>query len=101
VVILKERIDNALDDCGETGIAPQITIAVRGGRIIITDNRSGIRPEVVESILDYHVRVSSREAYVSPTRGAQGNALKTILAMPFALDGTKGETLIGAGGGRR
>ena len=33
------------------------------------------------------MRVSSREAYVSPTRGAQGNALKTILAMPFVLSG--------------
>jgi hypothetical protein len=42
--------------------------------------------------------VSSREAYVSPTRGAQGNALKTVLAMPFALDGTEGETLIEARG---
>jgi hypothetical protein len=30
--------------------------------------------------------VSSREAYVSPTRGAQGNALKTILAMAYVLD---------------
>src|SRR5262249_48448217 len=43
-------------------------------------------------------RVSSREAYVSPTRGAQGNALKTILAMAFALDGESGETLIEAQG---
>ena len=32
------------------------------------------------------VRVSSREAYVSPTRGAQGNALQTLLVMGFALD---------------
>jgi hypothetical protein len=40
------------------------------------------------------VRVSSREAYVSPTRGAQGNALKTIIAMPFALDGESGDTII-------
>jgi TubC N-terminal docking domain len=38
--------------------------------------------------------VSSREAYVSPTRGAQGNALETILAMAFVLDGELGETTI-------
>ncbi len=31
---------------------------------------------------------------MSPTRGAQGNALKTLLAMPFALDGERGETTI-------
>ena len=52
------------------------------------------QPRRSAGILDFAVRVSSREAYASPTRGAQGNALKTIVAMPFALDGTKGETLI-------
>jgi hypothetical protein len=44
--------------------------------------------------LDYTVRVSSREAYVSPTRRAQGNALKCIVAMGFALDGVNGMTVI-------
>jgi DNA topoisomerase VI subunit B len=98
LVILKELIDNALDDAEESSIAPHISIAVRRGLIIVADNGSGMKPEVVKSILDYQVRVSSREAYVSPTRGAQGNALKTILAMPFALSGTKGETVIEARG---
>jgi hypothetical protein len=32
-------------------------------------------------------RVGSREADITPDRGAQGDALKTLLAMPFALDG--------------
>src|SRR5208337_4620049 len=32
------------------------------------------------------------------TRGQQGNALKTILAMGFVLDGNRGETLIEARG---
>jgi hypothetical protein len=50
------------------------------------DNGAGIKPRTVKSILDYTIRVSSREAYVSPTRGAQGNALKTILAMGYVLD---------------
>ena len=54
------------------------------------DNGPGIPADVVEDILDFSVRVSSREAYVSPTRGAQGNALKTIVAMPFVLDGHRG-----------
>jgi hypothetical protein len=51
-------------------------------------------PKTIDDILDYTVRVSSREAYMSPTRGAQGNALKTIVAMGFALDGKHGETII-------
>jgi hypothetical protein len=40
------------------------------------------------------MRTSSREAYISPTRGAQGNAIQTILAMGFVLDGERGETAI-------
>ena len=42
------------------------------------DNGPGIAGDVVDDILDFTVRVSSREAYVGPTRGAQGNALKTL-----------------------
>jgi DNA topoisomerase VI subunit B len=94
LVILKELVDNALDACEESEVAPNIAVAVRNGYIVVTDNGPGIGAEVVKNILDYNVRVSSREAYVSPTRGAQGNALKSILAMPFALNGTMGETVI-------
>jgi DNA topoisomerase VI subunit B len=100
LVILKELLDNALDACEEAGVAPDIEIEVRDGSITITDNGPGILSSTVKSLLDFSVRVSSREAYVSPTRGAQGNALKTLVAMPFALDGTLGETLIAARGVR-
>ena len=48
--------------------------------------RGGIDADTIASVLDYTIRVSSREAYVSPTSGAQGNALKTILAMGYVLD---------------
>jgi len=54
----------------------------------------GIAAATVERMLDFNVRVSDKEAYVSPTRGAQGNALKTIIAMPYVLDGKRGETVI-------
>jgi len=86
LVVLKELMDNALDACEEAEIAPVISIAVKPGSITIRDNGGGIEAETIKSILDYSVRVSSREAYVSPTRGAQGNALKTILAMGYVLD---------------
>ena len=78
-------MDNALDACEEVEVAPVISIDVKDGSITIQDNAGGIDPATIESILDYTIRVSSREAYCSPTRGAQGNALKTILAMAFVL----------------
>jgi len=86
LVTLKELMDNALDACEEAEIAPVISISVGDGSITIRDNGAGIETSIIKSILDYTIRVSSREAYVSPTRGAQGNALKTILAMGYVLD---------------
>jgi len=85
-VVLKELADNALDACEESEVPPVISICVKSGSITVQDNAGGIDPATIESILDYTVRVSSREAYCSPTRGAQGNALKTILAMAFVLN---------------
>src|SRR5260370_36918869 len=101
LVMLKELVDNALDATEEAGIAPAISITVGNGKVIVTDNGPGLPAETVAAVLDYSVRVSSREAYVSPTRGAQGNALKTILPMGFALDGTReAETIIESRGVR-
>jgi DNA topoisomerase VI subunit B len=102
-VMLKELADNALDECEEAGIAPVIDVEVNGDKIIIADNGRGIPAKTIERVLDYSVRVSSREAYVSPTRGAQGNALKTILPMGYVLDerhgeDARGETVIEAHG---
>jgi hypothetical protein len=94
LVVLKELLDNGLDACEESGAGPDIHITVSDDGIAVTDNGPGMAPDTVADILDYTSRVSSREAYVSPTRGAQGNALKTILAMGFALDGERGETII-------
>jgi hypothetical protein len=100
LVALKELMDNALDACESAGVAPEIQITVDNDGISIADNGPGIRTSTIDGILDFTVRVSSCEAYVSPTRGAQGNALKTILAMPFVLDGNKGRVDIAANGER-
>src|SRR5688500_16543693 len=79
LVILKELFDNALDAAEEAGIAAAISVMVEKNGVTIRDNGPGIPATTIERLLDFTVRVSSREAYVSPTRGAQGNALKTIL----------------------
>ena len=85
LVVAKELIDNALDACEEAEAAPTIAVHVEDGSIVVEDNGDGINADTVASVLDYSIRVSSREAYCAPTRGAQGNALKTILAMGYVI----------------
>ena len=98
LVVLKELMDNALDACEEGGIAPEISVTVNSQGITVADNGPGLPQETIKNILDYTVKVSSKEAYMAPDRGAQGNALKTILAMPFVLDGIEGKVIINSKG---
>ena len=103
LVILKELTDNGIDACEEAEIAPNISVTVtKGGSIIVEDNGPGFPTKTIKSVLDYAIRVSSNEAYCSPTRGQQGNALKTILPMPYVMDDSGedacGETTIEAHG---
>ena len=84
-VILKELLDNALDGCETAGVSPDITVSIIDDSICIEDNGNGIAPEVVTKILDFTTRTSDKVIYCSPSRGQQGNALKTILAIPYVL----------------
>src|SRR5215210_904660 len=90
-VVIKELADNALDACEEAGVAPKVGIEVTrseaGGEmaIVVSDNGTGVPPKTVRDALDFSVRVSDKAAYRSPTRGAQGNALKTVFGIPPAL----------------
>ena len=104
-VIIKELVDNAADACEEAEIPPVIKVAIKTGkrgrptRIVVADNGPGIPPTTIAGIIDYNIRISSREAYMGPTRGRQGNAMKTVLPMSFLLGGkSKGETWIEARG---
>jgi hypothetical protein len=60
--------------------ATLISVKVDETGIIVTDNGPEIPESTVEGVLDFTVRVSSREAYIVPDRGAQGNAGKTLIA---------------------
>jgi len=112
-VVLKELVDNSLDACETAGIPPEITIEVSEDgtaserwseagaiRITVSDNGPGIPSEVVRRLLDYEVRVSDKAAYRSPTRGAQGNALKTVIGIPYAI-GSREPVIVVAGDGIR
>jgi DNA topoisomerase VI subunit B len=88
-VCLKELVDNSLDACETAGVPPVVGVKVEREdaimRLSVSDNGPGIPAEVVRKVLDYNVRVSDKAAYRSPTRGAQGNALKTLIGIPYAL----------------
>jgi signal transduction histidine kinase len=83
---LKELLDNSLDASEETGVeTPQITVAIEGRTIVVADNGPGMVPKLVERICVRSERTSTREAYAAPDRGAQGNALQVLMALPFGF----------------
>jgi len=102
-VVVKELLDNALDACETAGVQPEITVTTGTGggvcRVTVADNGNGIPPWAVERILDYSTLTSDKALYRSPCRGAQGNALKTIIGIRHAL-GAAGPVVIEARGVR-
>jgi signal transduction histidine kinase len=64
LVIFKGLVDNALDGSEEAEVAPSVSITVDTamGTIAVSDNGPGIAASTIADIVDYTVRVSSREA---------------------------------------
>ena len=90
--VLKELLDNALDACETAGVAPEITVTVTAASgtqdvawLTVTDNGPGIPPATVDGLCDFTTSTSDKAAYVSPSRGAMGNAWSTIVGIPYAL----------------
>jgi hypothetical protein len=90
-VILKELLDNAIDAAETAGVAPVLHVGwvtdpdADQAQLTITDNGPGLPRDTVRRILNFTTRTSDKAVYRSPTRGAQGNALKTVLGIPWAL----------------
>jgi len=89
LVLAKELIDNALDACETSNESPEISITLEPDAMTIADNGPGIPAEIIKESLDYHVRISDKKHYVSPTRGQLGNALKCVWAAPFVANGAR------------
>lgn len=98
IALLKELIVNALDACENAGITPQIEITVEADSVSVRDNGPGLPVAILEKSLDYMVRVSDKNHYISPTRGQLGNALKCVYAAPFVVNGEHGRVEVMAGG---
>jgi DNA topoisomerase VI subunit B len=87
LVLVKELVDNALDACETAGVVPVITVTLEPDAIMIADNGPGLSADIIEKSLDYHIRISDKKNYISPTRGQLGNALKCVWAAPFVVNG--------------
>jgi len=99
-VVVKELVDNALDECETAGIAPVVEVTADAAGITVCDNGPGLPEATLRGVLDFSVHVSDKEAYVSPCRGAQGNALKTLVPMPWVCDPEGGRYVVEACGKR-
>ena len=100
-VVVKELLDNALDAAETAGRAPIVDIGTRTDDevtfVTVSDNGAGITPATVADLCDFTMLVSDKARYRGPARGAQGNALKTLLGIPFALDVTEPVIIESAG----
>jgi DNA topoisomerase VI subunit B len=85
IVLLRELIDNSLDACEKSGIAPVIEVTTDKDSLTVQDNGSGIPIDIIKRSQDYMYRISDKAYYISPTRGQMGNALKVVYAVPFVL----------------
>jgi DNA topoisomerase VI subunit B len=88
-VIVKELIDNALD-ASESLVQPEVELDITEKPdyyiISVRDYGPGFPEEAITGILDFYNRVSTKTIYAAPTRGAQGNALKTVIGIPIAMN---------------
>ena len=100
-VVVKELTDNALDAAETANRAPVVDIATRTDDevtfVTVSDNGAGITPATVADLCDFNMLVSDKARYRGPTRGAQGNAFKTLLGIPYALGVTEPVVIESAG----
>lgn len=104
IFVLKELVDNALDFIDRSGnVNPVVTVSVKekeGNKIKVTVANSdfglvnsGFTETPVKNIFDLAGYYSTKRNQYRITRGALGDALKTVLGIPCALaydNGIKG-----------
>jgi hypothetical protein len=87
--ILKELIDNALDADEASGLASTLRITLKyqasGHLLIRVSNPAQFPVDDIPSIFALDTYVSVKDYFNNITRGQQGNGLKTVLGIPYAL----------------
>ena len=88
-VFLKELIDNSLDALDELRAREKrikIIHSKEKKEFGVCDSAGGIPEKVLDRIYDFNHFVSSKRSYRAVSRGAQGNALKTIIGICCVKD---------------
>jgi len=86
--IIKELLDNSLDELDRAFSEKRVTekyisLSTSKGRLVVSDNAGGIPEPVLDNVFNFDVYTSSKRDYRTPTRGAQGNALKTVIGICY------------------
>ena len=83
LVIFKELVDNALDAIeGNTKKYIMTGIDQFIGKLWVFDSGEGISADVIrDSIYNFENYYSTKRHYITPSRGKQGNGLKTIICI--------------------
>lgn len=91
LVVFKELIDNAIDEA-ELVEHPAVKVRVEGREydcVISVENNggNGFSNNLIEKIVDFNQRTSDKLVQKGITRGALGNALKTVLGIYTVYSG--------------
>lgn len=78
---LKELMDNAAAAMEEHGANPMMKVIIEESSITVEDSCDGITDSVLNAVLDFSKFGGSNRHHKLPTRGAQGNALMTIIGI--------------------
>lgn len=81
-VIVKELMDNSYDAVDQLD-HKQITVTCTDTLFSVCDNGGGIPAAALGDIYNFNIYVSSKRHTRTVSRGAQGNALKTIIALCY------------------
>lgn len=80
--VVKELLDNAVAALEEHGKkTPMIKVSIQDDYIEVVDNGPGISDSVLDKILDFDQFGGSNRHHKLPTRGAQGNAIMTLVGI--------------------
>ncbi len=81
-VVVKELMDNSLDAVDQLD-QKQITVTCTDDLFSVCDNGGGIPAAALDDIYNFNIYVSSKRHTRTVSRGCQGNAIKSLVALCY------------------